>query len=223
METIKRDFFDEKKNIHIFFNYLTHQEERAGNTTIAVHTMQKSSCILILYNLIESMFVKLLKYIHLSVLNGSIKYEKLNTNIRQIILMYHKNIFNNIKKNQQEIERFFLYKNNVSITYDELLERHTLLSGNLDSRSMREIMQHQYGFNIRDFKKLSIPELVEIKNGRNILAHGEQSFEEYGRNLSMYDINEKKKKVFNFIKHLISEFEYYLNQEDYLGKQWRVG
>lgn len=216
MDMIKRDFSDEKENIKNFFEYIQNQE---NSTNAIVNPMQKSSCILVLYNLIESMFSKLLKHIHDTVLNGSIMYDTLNDNIRKTILMYYESTLSNIGKNHIEIEGIF-YTHRVNIPYKELMERYKLFSGNLDAKEIREVIKNKYGFIIKNERNLNVSELLEIKNGRNKLAHGETSFRDYAieKNLTIQDIDNLRIKVFDFLDSLIQEFESYLNSQDYLKR-----
>lgn len=218
METIKRDFFDEKENIRNFFEYIQNQESNAG---LSINPMQKSSCILILYNLIESMFTKLLTYIHLIVLDDRFRYQELNDSIRKTIFKYHSHFFDDIDKNHSELEYFLYITNNtkkVHISYEKMSDIYQLFSGNLDSKIIIGVLENKYGFRLKDREKLKETALQTIKRGRNILAHGEQSFGDYGRQLSIQEINDKRDKVFDFIDNLIIECEHYLNQQDYLNK-----
>lgn len=218
VDTIKRDFSDEKKNIENFFEYIKNQESNAG---LSVNPMQKSSCILMLYNLIESMFTKVLTHIHLMVLNGSFQYQELNGKIRKTVFKYHSHFFDDIDQHHSELECFLYIVNNtkkVEISYEKMSNIYQLFSGNLDSRIIIGVLENKYGFLLKNKNKLQETALQTIKKGRNILAHGEQSFEEYGRMLSIQEINDKRNKVFEFIDNLIIECEYYLNQKDYLEK-----
>ena len=65
------------------------------------------------------------------------------------------------------------------------------------------------------------PVLLKIKNGRNNLAHGDQSFEEYGRNLAIQDIVSMKVKVFSFLDELIEKVEKYLQEQLYKKLEFR--
>ena len=47
------------------------------------------------------------------------------------------------------------------------------------------------------------------------MAHGDQSFEEYGRNLTIQDIVDMKDKVFSFLDRLIEKVEIYLTKQLY--------
>lgn len=58
-------------------------------------------------------------------------------------------------------------------------------------------------------------ELKTIREYRNQLAHGEQSFEEIGRNLSVMQLNEMVRRTYDYLEQMIDIIVQYLEEEKF--------
>lgn len=227
MLILKREFEDQKEKIDIYFEHLREYDSQdilIGNK-IVTNTTQKSSAILILYNMIESIVSKIFVKIHEKIMNKTILYCELNNNLRKTIFKYYKKILNknDIDNDYESIEMFYFLMNSkdkIDLTYKKMVETYQFFSGNLDAKEIRRIFTNKYGFKFND-NELMEPVLLKIKNGRNNLAHGDQSFEEYGRNLAIQDIVSMKVKVFSFLDELIEKVEKYLQEQLYKKLEFR--
>lgn len=222
MLILKREFQDQKEKINIYFEHLKEydsQDDGLIGDKILINTTQKSSAILILYNIIESIVSRLLGKIHDKIMNETILYHEFNDNLRRTIFIFYKKILdeNNIDKNHKSMEVFYFLingKNKIKLTYNFMVETYQLFSGNLDAKEIRSVFKNKYGFEFNE-NELKEPVLKRIREGRNNLAHGDQSFEEYGRNLTIQDIVAMKDKVFSFLDRLIEKVEIYLTKQLY--------
>ncbi len=175
--------------------------------------------------MIESIVSKIFVKIHEKIMNKTILYCELNNNLRKTIFKYYKKILNknDIDNDYESIEMFYFLMNSkdkIDLTYKKMVETYQLFSGNLDAKEIRRIFTNKYGFKFND-NELMEPVLLKIKNGRNNLAHGDQSFEEYGRNLAIQDIVSMKVKVFSFLDELIEKVEKYLQEQLYKKLEFR--
>jgi hypothetical protein len=98
----------------------------------------------------------------------------------------------------------------VNLTYDELSNFYQLYSGNLDSKKIDSIFA-RYGLSIN----LNTNELKHVKDFRNKLAHGEISFEECGRQISLPYLDNIIRKTFASLETLLTEITDYLDAEKY--------
>lgn len=81
---------------------------------------------------------------------------------------------------------------------------------NLDTREIINVLK-KYGIVYEE----RCSELKTIKDYRNKLAHGEDSFEEVGRNLSIPQLEEMFRKTFEYLDKMLDEIERYLSDEKY--------
>ncbi|WP_156885492.1 MAE_28990/MAE_18760 family HEPN-like nuclease [Massilia niastensis] len=196
--------------------YLLHYQGNYVNLPTTVKTTQKASAILLLYNIVESVVTKLLIRIHEVVISKDVGYFDLNDKIKDLTLVYFNSV---IEKKQsfhdavpfvQSLIGMLMRNAKFEVSYEEMEKHYSLYSGNLDSRKIKETFS-KYGVVVRE----TASELQTIKNGRNKLAHGEVSFEEYGRELSIQQLSALKDATLNYLKNLIDEVEEYVNSAGY--------
>jgi len=81
-------------------------------------------------------------------------------------------------------------------------------SGNLDAREIRNISR-KIGFSeVSNGRNLN-----EIKNKRNRLAHGEQTFYGVGKDYSLQDLTEFKDETFTFLQEFIDNVKQFMNEQ----------
>ena len=128
MLILKREFEDQKEKIDIYFEHLREYDSQdilIGNK-IVTNTTQKSSAILILYNMIESIVSKIFVKIHEKIMNKTILYCELNNNLRKTIFKYYKKILNknDIDNDYESIEMFYFLMNSkdkIDLTYKKMV------------------------------------------------------------------------------------------------------
>lgn len=177
----------------------------------------KSSVVIMLYNVVESTVSRVLSKIHEVIINEDIKYYELSKSIRNLMIIYfHKNreknpdIHNSIDVIHSTID-FINGTNGFNLNYTEMAKFYSLYSGNLDARQVRKVFQ-KYEILIPD----NIGDnLKTIKTGRNKLAHGEISFEEYGRDIVINMLDNYTENVCVFLMSVICFTEDFLNEKKY--------
>ncbi|HHV17388.1 MAG TPA: hypothetical protein GXZ27_00790, partial [Thermoanaerobacterales bacterium] len=90
-------------------------------------------------------------------------------------------------------------------------------AGNLDSKIIRSICKnHGIKFSLSSEAKGG-NKLYTVKNKRNNLAHGSQSFSECGGEYTLNDLNEIKNQTYIFLSDILSSMEDYYNNKLYLA------
>lgn len=160
----------------------------------------KSSLILLLYNTIESTM-----YCSLEELHSRLKmktYRELNDKLKLIYANYYiKNIGQNklckeVLDNITQDKFFFPSLSN----YEKKIN---LFNGNLDGKKINEILS-LYG--IKNIKNNDFKYLLLIKNKRNKLAHGEESFSESLRNFTYSELEKFVNSVNDILTEIITNF-----------------
>lgn len=89
------------------------------------------------------------------------------------------------------------------------------ISGNLDDDKIREICkEHKICFN-----KVNVAYLKEIKDKRNSLAHGIDSFTDCARELTVQDLEIIKDNVLEFIESILNDMKRYHDNKLFLIKK----
>lgn len=229
MYIIEEEFQERRNEINEYFNLLFKiikknstlllEDGKIEKITMCSITILKSSSILLLYNLVESIITKCLDRIHTHICDNNVKYTKMSDNLKKLSLSYYMQAFNkNVANNLDSIGYF---KNLLELSFDELAfnisykdmtKFYSLYSGNLDSKQIRSVLL-KYGIQYDKKNK----ELKTIKEKRNQLAHGEKSFNECGRDLSYEHLNMLKENTFIFIEDMIVCIKNFLENKEYIS------
>lgn len=181
-----------------------------------VKTSIKAGIILMLYNAVESTVTKCLERMHGILINQGLMFDDCNDSLKQLVVVYYENAkerVTDVHNKALHILRFYEYINGnrgFELTYEQMSKFYSLYSGNLDSREIISVLE-KYGIGFQE----RISELKTIKDKRNQLAHGELSFEEVGRELSLQQLNHMKEKTFTYLEKLIDKINRYIEDEQY--------
>ncbi|HHR5857923.1 TPA: MAE_28990/MAE_18760 family HEPN-like nuclease [Providencia alcalifaciens] len=228
-----RILFDERANdIEEYFSFigmlinkkpsLSYQDGSSIKTeriSMDMTHILKSNTWILLYNLIEATISNAIEDIHDEILsNNSLSADLLCINLTKIAL---KNI------DESTINDFDYGSFDASkIILDSWLKKHKslvennknpLFSGNVDAKKIRKIAD-SYGFSFKTDKNKTRNGacLVNIKNSRNSLAHGSNSFREKGRETSIDELLKFKKEVIYYLDGILDNIESYIYAKKFL-------
>lgn len=193
----------------------------------------KSNAILLLYNLIEGTISAVLNEFFGTINKEGLKYSSYQKEIRQIWVKYkHRsfgvsekkevtyivstidNILNevveispkSVKDSELGTKLIYNYEAYVSETMS------TEVSGNLDARKIKELF-HSYG--LPEITQKCDP-MLKVKNKRNSLAHGNETFAQVGGNFTLQELVKMKNEIKSFLDSLLEETSKYLVSKNYL-------
>lgn len=186
---------------------------------VTVKTSMKANVVMMLYNAVEATVTQCLEKVHDKIKTNNVKYRDLSGELQKLIAVYYGHSIDksaNVDNAMDYVLQFSDFVNgnaNVSISYKELTKKYQLYSGNLDTKEILNVLG-KYGV---DFEQ-RCSELKTIKDYRNKLAHGEESFEEIGRVLSVEQLLEMKSRAFEFLENMINAIAEYLTEENYMKR-----
>lgn len=177
----------------------------------------RSSVIINLYNIIESTITQTLTRLHAEINSNNVLYDDLSRSIKDLALIYfykHKekraDIHSSIDVLHHTVD-LVRGTGTFNVPYSEMIESYQLYSGNLDARSIRSVMK-KYGIVVSEsFGQ----KLKAIKDGRNTLAHGNKSFEEFGRDLVVPRLEEYIADVEKFLEEVILMGNKFIDEKIY--------
>lgn len=212
-------FEDRKEEINFYYSIMIEIESADGHIETIDNNrlvkIMKSNLLLMLYNLVEACVVSGMMEIYEELKNDGCSY---NSVISEIQNIWAKNEINEIYGPTTER---IAYENRVqriiqNITSESpiILSRDALgVSGNLNAKKIKEICdRHRIRYRLETRGEL----LERVKLERNNLAHGDVSFSDCARNLSLSDLETIKNEVFLFIDGILKGMTDY-----YIGKQYR--
>lgn len=218
MQNTLEIFNDRKAEIEFYFNIIKDMDsgDTKNQTSENKHLFKimKSNFLLMLYNLIEACIVSGFTEIY-----GGLKSEKCSYNsvIQEIQKIWLKNKVNEIYGTQTPRSAYMKHIweiiNVVNSEAPVLLYKSSLdISGNLDARKIKGICdEHRIRYRLEtDGERLEV-----IKKERNNLAHGDVSFSECARDLTISDLQKYKDEVILFLSGIIGGMEKYYNEKQY--------
>nr|WP_321291739.1 MAE_28990/MAE_18760 family HEPN-like nuclease [uncultured Trichococcus sp.] len=175
----------------------------------------KSNSFIMMYNIIESTIKNTIDHMYNEINNKSMRYIDVCGEIRKIWFNYHFKENNNIvldkfKGISQKIVDDIIAENKIILDFDKFK-----LSGNADLRKIKDIFS-EHGVAI-DASKTSSQgsSLITIKEKRNSLAHGNESFIESAKDFSEKDIQKFSNHVFSILEYIMDVVDNYIDNEKY--------
>jgi hypothetical protein len=221
-----RYFFDERKDeVNTYFEFINYlgiddlehktiefDSQNSFTTTDKLDKVLKSNCILILYNLIEGVITKSMEYMIDHINDNNIKYGELQLGFKQLILKTSLRA-NDFKDRNMALVEFIdtVFDEIFNFTFNTDTKKYVLGGGgNIDARFIRKITE-----NFRISFSRSEDELRNIKSDRNDLAHGSKSFVECSQTKTLSEIQEQKRKIFDYLNDYIMAIDEYIDNEKY--------
>jgi len=229
MNNTKSDFEKRKNEIEIYFSFLLKIDDEENTklsyklgTNIVTEKVSSqlnkiliANSFLILYNLIESTVRNSIIEIFNQIMDDDIAYEKLSENFKNILI---KQTTNKLKEGNYRPDTIqsCIY-GFVSDALDKkavfLNKEDINISGNLDAQEIRSVAK-KYGFKAPKNGR----NLEDIKNKRNKLAHGDNTFFDIGKNYSVNQLIAFKEEVVNYLGEMITKIEKFIEDTEYLNE-----
>jgi len=228
MDSVNSDFTKRKEEVNEYFSFLeklnndniklNYTKENTTKEFIISTKLQRifiANTFLLLYNLVESTIRNSIVTIYNKIQDDEIIYNDLSEKIKQIWL--HKNgkkfsIYssdNTIEVNLQNIINDIINNEIIMLTKDDIH-----ISGNIDAQEIRKLAD-KIGFE----KSNNGRHLVDIKEKRNRLAHGEHTFHDIGKDFTYNDLNNYKETTFIHLEDVIDKIKNFIDDEKYKIQQ----
>lgn len=226
MKIIISDFESKTEEINEYFTFIentTHLRSFGNNNkkiqvTKRIHNILKANLFLLLYNLIESSFKNGLGEVCSRITNDKLKYKNVIPELKKMwIKDEYKNFDKNppcgIKKSDYLIEKIDnIAEDIIEINFNN--KNNSGISGNLNASEICKI-NSLYGVDIKKDSGINPKSLNTIKEKRNSLAHGDETFDSCGGNYSLDDLKELKDNSLDYMKFILNHLEDFLNQKKY--------
>jgi hypothetical protein len=224
MKDIINLFAERVEEIDYFFSILKdiYATKETGNTFYnddRFLVILKSNTLLMIYNLVESTIMGGILEIYGVVEREGYCYQDIREEIQRIWFEYK---FNEV---YQKNTHHYAYQQKAKDIVDSIINSDVIKldrraignAGNLDFKIIRSICKnHGIKFSLSSEAKGG-NKLYTVKNKRNNLAHGSQSFSECGGEYTLNDLNEIKNQTYIFLSDILSSMEDYYNNKLYLA------
>ena len=223
MDLVIIEFEEKVEEINEYFSFIektTHlrldiNEEMIEVTQTVFNTL-KSSLFLLLYNLIEASFRKSLEKICYQIKQDNLKYKEVVPAIKKNWIEKKYKNFENIKTPQNMQKSEFIMKTIDSIAEDTIrIISKNELSGNVTPSVIKESV-NKYGLVLEDISEEDDNHpLCTIKDRRNWLAHGNQSFNECSRDTTIEELKIIKNKSIEYMSFILEHIKDFTDNKKY--------
>ncbi|TWH63867.1 hypothetical protein LX59_03031 [Azomonas agilis] len=176
----------------------------------------KANTYLLLYNLVEATMTNAVDAIHKAIYEEKLNFNDLSDELKFIVLRYFNKATKDFGSNGGDLigtEAHPIEHAILKFGYN----REKIFSGNVDCTEIRETAK-KYGFKSPDPNKNGreiARKLKEIKNRRNALAHGRQSFEDCGQYIASDSLEQSAHEIIVYLRLVIWSVSKYIRQEMY--------
>lgn len=189
--------------------YITLIARLESNRTLGVRALNasqampilKASVFLMLYNLIEGNVRSVFSEIYSKIDIERLSFQQLSVELQKIWLKQQfDGVLPESANHSTYLSAFEAVAQRIEVKeHIALSSRKLPVSGNLDAQAVRKICK-MHGFQIQTSKYAKGGEVLTIiKDKRNALAHGNQSFAECGREYAVADLKRMTKEVKHFV------------------------
>lgn len=214
------DLFKERTDeIDFIFSIMKDIEEEKIITSDNLRLIRilKSNFLLMLYNLVEACVVSGMLEIYEELKNNKYSYDELIDAVQRIWSNH------SIDEVYESSSSKAAYENKVADIISQIITQRPVflnksalnISGNLDARKIKKLCdKYQIRYTVKDKNET----LRFVKEKRQQLAHGEDSFGNCARDITLMQLKETKDAVVTFIDGILYGMTDYYKREGYLKK-----
>lgn len=218
------DIFEERKReIEFYFSILVEMD--AGKKDI-INTIDnklffrimKSNFLLMLYNIVEATVTTGMLEIYEQLRNDNCTYTSLISEMQNIWRNYK------VKEVYLSSDELKAYVNRVEVIVNDVINETPVIfnkkmldiNGNLNAKRIKDLCdKHCIRYRVVDDEM----KLEEVRKKRNSLAHGDESFSNCARDLTITDLENIKDTILNFLNGIIAGMKKYYDEKQYLKKK----
>lgn len=183
---------------------------------VALKTM-KASCFLMLYNLVESTIRGSMRVLYERMNSGNHSLTNLDACVKDLWLKQKFKNLDPFSSNQTS------YRNLIKSIVDDVLQstpitlnpKHLPISGNLDAQKIRDLFTLHKIPTRAHYRSLQGAELRTVKDKRNALAHGNESFASCGQQYTVQTIIDIKRQTVVFLRSSLKNVQKYIDDNQY--------
>lgn len=213
---------ERKKEIEFYYSILVDFDKNGKNVANTIDNklffrILKSNFLLMLYNIVEATITTGMLEIYEQLRNEKCTYSSLISEMQNIWRNYKvKEIYHSSYQLKSYINMVEGVVNDIINETPIIFNKNMLdINGNLNAKRIKEICdRHRIRYKVVD-DEMTL-ERVRIK--RNALAHGDESFSDCARDITISDLEKLKDTVFKFLTDITDGMKKYYDEKQYLKK-----
>lgn len=215
-------FEERKKEIEFYYSVLVDIDSKGKDVVNTIDNrlffrIMKSNFLLMLYNVVEATVTTGMLEIYEQLKNDGCTYPSLITEMQNIWRDYKiKEVYLSSSQLKSYINRVENIVNSIINETPIIFNKNMLdINGNLNAKRIKEICdKHRIRYRvINDEMKLE-----KVRKKRNSLAHGDESFSDCARDITIVDLEELKDTIYQFLTGIVIGMKKYYDEKQYLKK-----
>lgn len=206
MHSVRADFDKRCAEIKGYLDWLGSAETDDQEIPKGLPPTMKAAAMLLLYNLVESTMTNAVEAIFDELQRRKVAFDSLSMDLKVAVLA-----------NVRSVNADKLTARLVAITTDIIgctFDKAKVFNGNVDSKKIREKLM-EYG--VRTTNAYAEERLHAIMVARNRLAHGAESFGDYGKDLTAGELIRDYERVNTLLASVLNDVEEFINRRHYLA------
>lgn len=215
-------FEKRKKEIEFYYSVLVDIDSKGKDVVNTIDNrlffrIMKSNFLLMLYNVVEATVTTGMLEIYEQLKNDGCTYSSLITEMQNIWRDYKvKEVYSSSSQLKTYINRVEDIVSSIINETPVIFNKNMLdINGNLNAKRIKELCdKHRIRYRvINDEMKLE-----KVRKKRNSLAHGDESFSDCARDITVNDLEELKDTIFCFLTGIMTGMKKYYDEKQYLKK-----
>ncbi|WP_054928181.1 MAE_28990/MAE_18760 family HEPN-like nuclease [Burkholderia sp. E168m22] len=206
MYSVRADFDKRCAEIKDYLDWLDDIESKDHGIPKGLPPTMKAAAMLLLYNLVESTMTNTVEAIFDELQAKKVAFDALSTCLKVAVLANIKNV----AADKLTDKLIVITTDIIGCTFDKA----KVFNGNVNSRKIREKLTE---FGIKTTNSYKEERLNAIMIARNRLAHGAESFGDYGKDLTAGELIRDYERVSTLLTSVLNDVEEFLNQRHYLS------
>jgi len=206
MNTVQADFEKRCNEIDTYLGWLVEVEVSPKQIPAGLPATMKAAAVLLLYNLVESTMTNAVEAVFDELENRKVSFDVLRSEFKIAVIQNVKNCAANKLTTRMAVVATDI----IGASFDKA----KVFNGNVDARRIRETLSE---LGVEKTHNYEEAKLHEIMTARNSLAHGAESFADYGKDLTAPQLVRDFQAVRTLLGHVLLDFASYINDRRYLG------
>lgn len=222
MQTTRDEFKKRLKEVNLYFSALTPLDDcscciesksiqgdiKRVPIDSELNKILKANGFILLYNLIEATIRNTIRAISDKINDEGVTYKDFSEKLKRLWVNYN---FREVDKHTDRHEFISpILEKIITHQFLKFEENSVSISGNIDAKKVRDIAR-RIGYKEPKNGK----QLVTIKEKRNQLAHGDKTFAEIGRDVTVKELIEIKRDLTIFVEEVLNNVQEYIDKQGY--------
>jgi len=205
------DFLDRVRELTSYIHHVC-SASQGGEQSVDARTSMalRATAYLVTYNLVEATARNAVRAVFDQLAAESVSFDDVRIELKKLLLAHARRR----KSDDLALQFADIAKDIVTSVFDPS----ELFSGNVDAKELKHTAK-QLGYKPNNSKEMVREALLIVKTNRNDLAHGNKTFAEIGRDVTIQDLRNHAARAIVYMRQVLRNVDEYLENREYLARR----